>query len=138
MQLRRKVCSGLPYGIYGDNTDVYDSSENYYYALLSYHDQNGFEPQMYLNINDSELFAGSMSYQDYCRVRGVYIGDMFYLVTEKGIVSYNIQKDYEQTGTLNGKLKSNKTMFLLYLLLAVIQRIVYTRKQLDENEDREV
>ena len=52
------------------------------------------------NINDSELFAGSMSYQDYCRVRGVYIGDMFYLVTEKGIVSYNIQKDYEQTGTL--------------------------------------
>ena len=71
-----------------------------YYALLSDHDQNGFEPQMYLNINDSELFAGSMSYQDYCRVRGVYIGDMFYLVTEKGIVSYNIQKDYEQTGTL--------------------------------------
>ena len=46
------------------------------------------------------FFAGSMSYQDYCRVRGVYIGDMFYLVTEKGIVSYNIQKDYEQTGTL--------------------------------------
>ena len=44
---------------------------------------------MYLNINDSELFAGSMSYQDYCRVRGVYIGDMFYLVTEKGIVSMN-------------------------------------------------
>ena len=40
--------------------------------------------------------------------------------------------------TLNGKLKRNKTMFLLYLLLAVIQRIVYTRKQLDENEDREV
>ena len=39
---------------------------------------------------------------------------------------------------LNVKLKRNKTMFLLYLLLAVIQRIVYTRKQLDENEDREV
>ena len=134
----KKSLFGFAYGIYGDNTDVYDSSENYYYALLSYHDQNGFEPQMYLNINDSELFAGSMSYQDYCRVRGVYIGDMFYLVTEKGIVSYNIQKDYEQTGTLNGKLKRNKTMFLLYLLLAVIQRIVYTRKQLDENEDREV
>ena len=96
----KKSLFGFAYGIYGDNTDVYDSSENYYYALLSYHDQNGFEPQMYLNINDSELFAGSMSYQDYCRVRGVYIGDMFYLVTEKGIVSYNIQKDYEQTGTL--------------------------------------
>ena len=62
----------------------------------------------------------------------------FYLVTEKGIVSYNIQKDYEQTGTLKWELKRNKTMFLLYLLLAVIQRIVYTRKQLDENEDREV
>ena len=96
----KKSLFGFAYGIYGDNTDVYDSSENYYYALLSYHDQNGFEPQMYLNINDSELFAGSMSYQDYCRVRGVYIGDMFYLVTEKGIVSYNIQKDYELTGTL--------------------------------------
>lgn len=96
----KKSLFGFAYGIYGDNTNVYDSSENYYYALLSYHDQNGFEPQMYLNINDSELFAGSMSYQDYCRVRGVYIGDMFYLVTEKGIVSYNIQKDYEQTGTL--------------------------------------
>lgn len=96
----KKSLFGFAYGIYGDNTDVYDSSENYYYALLSYHDQNGFEPQMYLNINDSELFEGSMSYQDYCRVRGVYIGDMFYLVTEKGIVSYNIQKDYEQTGTL--------------------------------------
>lgn len=68
----KKSLFGFAYGNYGDNTDVYDSSENYYYALLSYHDQNGFEPQMYLNIKDSELFAGSMSYQDYCRVRGVY------------------------------------------------------------------
>lgn len=41
-----------------------------------------------------------MSYQDYRRVRGVYIGDVFYLVTEKGIASYNMQEDYALTGTL--------------------------------------
>lgn len=96
----KKNLFGFAYGIYGNNNDVYDSSENYYYGLFSYDEENGFAPQMYLNMKESGLSENDMSYQDYRRARGVYIGDMFYLVTEEGIASYNMQNDYKQAETL--------------------------------------
>ena len=96
----KKNLFGFAYGIYGNTNDVYDSSEDFYYGLFSYSDEEGFLPEVYLNMNKNELFDGDMSYQDYRRVRGVYIGDVFYLVTENGIASYNMQKDYALTGTL--------------------------------------
>lgn len=96
----QKNLFGFAYGIYGNSSDVYDSSENFYYGLFSYSEESGFSPVTYLNLNKNELFDGEISYQDYRRVRGIYIGEMFYLVTEKGIASYNMQKDYEQAGTL--------------------------------------
>ena len=55
---------------------------------------------MYLKIDNNELFNGDMSYQEYRKVRGVYIGNRFYLVTERGIVSYDMQKDYATDKTL--------------------------------------
>lgn len=96
----KKNLFGFAYGIYGNTNDVYDSSEDFYYGLFSYSEEEGFSPEVYLNMNNNELFEGDMSYQDYRRVRGAYIGDVFYLVTEKGIASYNMQEDYALTGTL--------------------------------------
>lgn len=96
----KKNLFGFAYGIYGNTDDVYDSSENFYYGLFSYSEEDGFSPKVYLKLNNNELFDGDMSYQDYRRVRGAYIGDVFYLVTEKGIASYNMQEDYALTGTL--------------------------------------
>ena len=74
--------------------------ESFYYGLFSYSEKEGFSSEVYLNINNSELFDDDMSYQDYRRVRGVYVGDLFYLVTEKGIASYDMQKDYASVDTL--------------------------------------
>ena len=89
---------GFAYGIYGNTDDVY--GENFYYGLFSYSEEDGFSPEVYLKLNNNELFDGDMSYQDYRRARGIYIGDVFYLVTEKGVASYNMQKDYTLTKTL--------------------------------------
>lgn len=96
----QKNLFGFGYGIYGSTDDRYDYSENFYYGLFSYDEEKGFEPQMYLNLDNNELFNGDMSYQDYRKVRGVYIGNRFYLVTEKGIASYDMQKNYEADKTL--------------------------------------
>ena len=96
----KKNLFGFAYGIYGNTNDAYDLKENFYYGLFSYSEKEGFSPEVYLNINNSELFDDDMSYQDYRRVRGVYVGDLFYLVTEKGIASYDMQKDYASVDTL--------------------------------------
>ncbi|MBU5482464.1 beta-propeller domain-containing protein [Blautia sp. MSJ-19] len=96
----QKNLFGFAYVVYGNSSDIYDTSENYYYALFSYSEADGFEPQVYLDLNKSELFDGSMDYQTYRTVRGVYAGNMFYLVTEKGIASYNMQDGYSLEKTL--------------------------------------
>ena len=96
----QKNLFGFAYGIYGSTDDRYDYSENFYYGLFSYDEEKGFDPQMYLKIDNNELFNGDMSYQEYRKVRGVYIGNRFYLVTERGIVSYDMQKDYATDKTL--------------------------------------
>ena len=97
----QKNLFGFAYGIYGSAGDNYYADENYYYGLFSYSEEKGFEPGAYLNISDSELFDGSMSYQDYRTVRGVYIKDIFYLVSENGIASYDMTDGYSLMQTLS-------------------------------------
>lgn len=97
----QKNLFGFAYGNYGSAGDNYYTDGNYYYGLFSYSEEKGFEPGAYLNISDSELFDGSMDYQDYRTVRGVYIKDLFYLVSENGIASYDMQDGYSLVKTLN-------------------------------------
>ena len=51
-------------------------------------------------MNDCGLFDDRMEWQDYRTARGIYIKDTFYLVTGKGIASYNMADDYSAAGIL--------------------------------------
>ena len=53
-----------------------------------------------MKMNDCGLFDDRMEWQDYRTARGIYIKDTFYLVTEKGIASYNIADNYSAAGIL--------------------------------------
>ena len=96
----KKGLFGFAYGMYGSNSDVYDSSENFYYSVFSFDEEDGFVPNAYVKMNDCGLFDDGMEWQDYRTARGIYIKDTFYLVTEKGIASYNMADEYSATGIL--------------------------------------
>lgn len=96
----KKGLFGFAYGMYGSNSDVYDSSENFYYSVFSFDEEDGFVPNVYVKMNDCGLFDDGMEWQDYRTARGIYIKDTFYLVTEKGIASYNMADDYSAAGIL--------------------------------------
>lgn len=96
---------GFAYGMYksSDRGDYYDIQKQYYYGLLSYSEEDGFVPGAYLNIEQSGLFDDALSDSEYRSLRGVYISDTFYLVTEKGISSYDMTDGYKLTKTLAWK-----------------------------------
>lgn len=96
----KKGLFGFAYGMYGSNSDIYDSSENFYYSVFSFDEEDGFVPNAYVKMNDCGLFDDRMEWQDYRTARGIYIKDTFYLVTEKGIASYNMADDYSVAGIL--------------------------------------
>ena len=96
----KKGLFGFAYGMYGSNSDIYDSSENFYYSVFSFDEEDGFVPNAYVKMNDCGLFDDGMEWQDYRTARGIYIKDTFYLVTEKGIASYNMADDYSAAGIL--------------------------------------
>ena len=96
----KKGLFGFAYGMYGNTSDAYDSSENFYYGVFSFDEESGFVPNAYVKINDCGLFDDGMDWQDYRTARGIYIKDTFYLVTEKGIASYDIADDYSAAGIL--------------------------------------
>ena len=96
----KKGLFGFAYGMYGSNSDIYDSSENFYYSVFSFDEEDGFVPNAYVKMNDCGLFDDGMEWQDYRTARGIYIKDTFYLVTEKGIASYNMADDYSTAGIL--------------------------------------
>ena len=72
----------------------YENSE-YFYGIYSY-DENGF--QLKKTIGLSGDFADE--YEDAEAVRGVYIGEMFYLTGNSGINAYDMAQDFVQTDTL--------------------------------------
>lgn len=93
---------GFAYGLYRNSGtgDYYHTEEQYYYSLLSYNEKDGFVPGAYLNIAQSGLFDNELSSSEYRSLRGVYISDTFYLVTENGISSYDMADGYKLTNTL--------------------------------------
>lgn len=93
---------GFAYGLYKNSGtgDYYHTEEQYYYGLLSYSEDDGFVPGAYLNIAQSGLFDGELTASEYRSLRGVYITDTFYLVTENGISSYDMTDGYKLTNTI--------------------------------------
>ncbi len=124
---------GFAYGLYTNSGtgDYYHTEERIYYGLLSYSEEDGFVPGAYLNITQSGLFDDALTNTEYRTMRGIYISDTFYLVTENGIGSYDMTDGYKLFGYSSLGIIRNPGN-LSYLLLAGIRRIVYTRNQLDE------
>lgn len=93
---------GFAYGLYKNSGtgDYYHTEEQYYYGLLSYSEEDGFVPGAYLNITQSGLFDDALTNTEYRTMRGIYISDTFYLVTENGISSYDMTDGYKLTDTL--------------------------------------
>lgn len=93
---------GFAYGLYRNSGagDYYHTEEQYYYGLLSYSEKDGFVPGAYLNIAQSGLFDDALSSSEYRSLRGVYVSDTFYLVTENGISAYDMTDGYKLTDTL--------------------------------------
>ena len=48
----KKGLFGFAYGMYGSNSDIYDSSENFYYSVFSCDEEDGFVPNAYVKMND--------------------------------------------------------------------------------------
>lgn len=96
---------GFAYGMYKNSAagDYYDTDKQYYYGLLSYSEEEGFEPDAYLNPALSGLFDDTLSTSEYRSLRGVYISDTFYLVTENGISSYDMTDGYKLQNMLAWK-----------------------------------
>lgn len=96
---------GFAYGISGVHQgagETYQENsleERYYYAVLSYTEE-GFVPLKYLKVSGGKLFPDGMDYRDYRSLRGVYIGDIFYLVSNNGIESYDMTKDFAPENVL--------------------------------------
>ncbi len=86
---------GFAYGISGSSNGtagIYQEdslTEQYYYGVFSYKEE-GFVPLRYIKVSEGELYEGDMDYSDYRSLRGIYIGDVFYLVSSRGIESYDM------------------------------------------------
>lgn len=96
---------GFAYGLYKNTGkgNYYHTEELFYYGLLSYDEDEGFAPGAYLNVEQSGLFDEDLTYSEYLSLRGVYIGDVFYLVTDEGICSYDMTDGYTLKDTLKWK-----------------------------------
>lgn len=95
---------GFAYGVYKNtgagNYDSYNGQDFYYYGLFSYNEEDGFTPETYLNFADTGLFDDEITTRQFRTSRGVYAGDIFYLVTDKGIAAYDIADDYSLLKTV--------------------------------------
>ncbi|MDY5022723.1 MAG: beta-propeller domain-containing protein [Blautia sp.] len=78
----------------GGEQGNYENSE-YFYGVYSY-DENGFRLEKAICLTGD--FADE--YEDAEAVRGVYIGNMFYLTGNNGINAYDMAQDFVQTDTL--------------------------------------
>lgn len=71
----------------------YNMEENFYYGVFSYTEE-GIIPLNYFRLADGDIYEEGMDYEDYQSLRGIYIGDMFYLVSNRGIEAYDMASDF--------------------------------------------
>ena len=94
---------GFAYGVYKNtgagNYYSYNGQDFYYYGLFSY-SEDGFTPETYLNFADTGLFDEEITTRQFRTSRGVYAGDTFFLVTDKGIAAYDMADDYSLLKTV--------------------------------------
>lgn len=94
---------GFAYGVYKNtgagNYYSYNGQDFYYYGLFSY-SEDGFTPETYLNFADTGLFDEEITTRQFRTSRGVYVGDTFFLVTDKGIAAYDMADDYSLLKTV--------------------------------------
>lgn len=81
---------GLAYMMYEEES----WEEQYYYGVFTYSRESGFLPLQYIRIGD----AMADGYEEYRCLRGLYIGNVFYLAGNHGVVSYDMAEDFEKMG----------------------------------------
>lgn len=94
---------GFAYGISNDTGGIYQEdvqTEQYYYGIFSYTEE-GFVPLSYIKVSAGKLYEGHMDYSDYRSLRGIYIGDLFYLVSSRGIEAYDMADEFASKGVLS-------------------------------------
>ena len=95
---------GFAYGVYkntgAENYYSYNGQDFYYYGLFSYSEEDGFTPETYLNFADTGIFDEEITTRQFRTARGVYVGDIFYLVTDKGIAAYDMVDGYSLLKTV--------------------------------------
>lgn len=69
--------------------------ELYYYGIFTYEEDSGFRPLDYMKLPASI----ANGYMQAMRVRGLYIGDTFYLAGGRGIISYDMKEDFRKKGS---------------------------------------
>lgn len=85
---------GFAYAVnHGQSYLEYNMEENFYYGVFS-DTEKGILPLNYFRLLDGEIYEEGMDYEDYQSLRGIYVGDMFYLVSNKGIEAYDMAKEF--------------------------------------------
>lgn len=85
---REKNIFGFTYAV----TNEENWEDVYYYGVFSYSEDTGFRPLRYIKLPESIADKDS----DAVRVRGLYIGDTFYLAGSRGIIAYDMRDDFRK------------------------------------------
>lgn len=87
---------GFAYQTHLDD-DYSKSSSNY--GLFSYDKKKGFVSEFTYNLDNETIYSDYYSPLE--GIRGLYIGDTFYLFTDGALSSFNMAKDFTQEKKLN-------------------------------------
>lgn len=85
---------GIAMGTYNIREEKTDSC----YKVFQYQPKEGF--QEILSVSLEEGLGEADHYVDTDRARGLYIGTVFYLSRDQGIQAYDMEKEYQNIGTL--------------------------------------
>lgn len=86
----KSVLADADKNLLGFATETYGRDKKCTYQLFTWKD-DGFESLMLEKLNDNSELS---------EYRGIYVGDMFYLVNTHEITSYDMEKNYERLQTL--------------------------------------
>ena len=86
---------GFGMGIYDKKT--YDLQG--YYGVFTYDSEDGFQKLLYQSVSKWMGSSGG-GYRELSDMRGIYIGNTFYLCGSSGISAFDREKEYENCGNL--------------------------------------
>ena len=86
---------GFGMGSYSDK----DYSLYGYYGVFTYSEEEGFSQELMQSLSQMSVSSGN-TYGTIEEIRGIYIGDTFYLCGDSGIYAFDRKKEYQAYGKL--------------------------------------